>query len=170
METQKSYKPKQYSNIDYEALITYVMKKHISVTEAIIQLGLNVTRTTVERNLNNMEDSPIIAFYRTKYIHNRQSKMPTEIAQEIEALPDKKVQTKARLEDTYRKLSIMKEIVDQCDGNLTQAAKVISSGNTPLGNVTISRQGLTKNMKNYERVREEYKKEMEQINQIEREK
>ena len=88
-----------------------------------------------------MEDSPIVILYRKKYIPKMQSNIPKEIAQEIQDLPDKKVEIKPSLEDTYRKLLIMKEIVNQCGGNLTQAAKVISSGNTPLGNVTISRQG-----------------------------
>lgn len=166
---KKQYKPKQYSHIDYEALITYVMKNHISVTEAIKRLGLEISRITVERNLNNMKNSPIVILYRKKYIPKMQSNIPKEIVQEIKDLPDKKVEIKPSLEDTYRKLFIMKEIVNQCRGNLTQAAKVISSGNTPLGNVTISRQGLTKNMNNYEKVKEEYKKQKESINQQERE-
>lgn len=166
---KKQYKPKQYSHIDYEALITYVMKNRISVTEAIKRLGLEISRITVERNLNNLEDSPIVILYRKKYIPKMQSNIPKEIAQEIQDLPDKKVEIKPSLEDRYKKLLIMKEIVNQCGGNLTQAAKVISSGNTPLGNVTISRQGLTKNMNNYEKVEEEYKKQKETVNQQERE-
>lgn len=159
----KSYKPKQYSHIDYEALIIYLMKHRISVEQAIKDLDLNISRITVTRNLNKMEQNPIVAIYREEYIPNVQkgAKMPEEIVQEIQNLPDKEVQTGDILEETYRTLSIMKEIIEQCGGNMTQAAKVISGGATPLGNVSITHQGLSKNMKNYERVKEEYKKQKE---------
>ena len=35
MENKKTVKPKQYSHIDYEALLIYIMKNHISMEQAI---------------------------------------------------------------------------------------------------------------------------------------
>ena len=55
MENKKAVKPKQYSHIDYEALLIYIMKNHISMDQAIEELDLNIARATVTRNINKIK-------------------------------------------------------------------------------------------------------------------
>ena len=61
----------------------------------------------------------------------------------------------------------MKEIVEMCNGNLAEAARVISKGNTILGNIKITRQGLTKDLKRYEIVKEAYEQQHKEKNKEE---
>ena len=53
----------------------------------------------------------------------------------------------------------MKNIVESCGNNVSMAARVINSGNTILGNIKITTQGLAKNLKRYEIVKKEYEKQ-----------
>lgn len=166
MDNKKStdkVKPKQYSHIDYEALLIYVMKKRISVSKVIEELELDISRATIVRNINKINKqsdgkNEVINLYQKKYVPNMQkSKMPWKIAAKINALPEKGVIVKDELEELYDKLSKMKEILDQCDGNLTEATRRINSGNTILGNVHISRQGFGKNIQRFQKVKEAIK-------------
>ena len=81
---------------------------------------------------------------------------------EIDELPIKPVVTKPELEDLLKKLSIMNEILEQANGNYCEAARIISSGTTLLGNVTISNTGLEKNIKRYQEIKRNLAKEKEQ--------
>ncbi len=47
-ENEKRIKPREYSHIDYEALLIYAMKNHISVEKAIKENGLTISRITVK--------------------------------------------------------------------------------------------------------------------------
>lgn len=53
----------------------------------------------------------------------------------------------------------MKEISEMCNGNLAEATRVINEGNTILGNIKITRQGLGKDLKRYEIVKEAYEQQ-----------
>ena len=56
----------------------------------------------------------------------------------------------------------MDEIVKQANGNYAKTARIISSGTTLLGNVTISHTGVEKNIKHYQEIKRELAKEKEQ--------
>ena len=56
----------------------------------------------------------------------------------------------------------MNEILEQTNGNYSEAARIISSGTTILGNVTISHTGLEKNIKHYQEIKRELAKEKKQ--------
>ena len=164
MENKKAVKPKQYSHIDYEALLIYIMKKHISMEQAIEELDLNIARSTVVRNINKIKEedkeNAIIDLYKNVYTPNSQKKeLPDFLKNQIDKLPELEVVKKEELEELYKKLSYMKEIVEWCNGNLAEAARVISNGNTILGNMKITSQGLTKDLKRYEIVKEAYEQQ-----------
>ena len=176
MEKEKTnIKPKEYTHIDYEALLTYVMKNHISVPKAMKILDLDISRQTVVRNikrLNSDGKNYIINLYQNEYSPNMQKKiLPIEVQEKIDELEENDdIVKKHKLEDLYKKLNYVKEILDTCDGNYTAAAKQISSGNTILGKVKISRQGLIKDLKYFENVKKEYEqycKEKEKRNKKE---
>lgn len=168
MEPKQVIRPKQYTHIDYTALLIYVMKNHISMEQAMIDNGLSeIAKSTITRNLQKIEkeaiegqeEYEIIELYKNKYLANLQkSIMPEEIAQAIEDLPNKKVVKKGELEDLYKKLFIMNQILQACDGNIEKAVQAINTGSTPLGAVTISYQGFVKNMKRYKEVKNQIEK------------
>ena len=153
MKNKKEVKPKQYSHIDYEALLIYIMKNHISMEQAIEELNLHIARSTIVRNINKIKkedkENSIIDLYQNIYTSNSQKK----------ELPELEVVKKEELEDLYKKLSYMKEIAEMCNGNLAEATRVINEGNTILGNVKITRQGLGKDLKRYEIVKEAYEQQ-----------
>lgn len=172
MENKKTVKPKQYSHINYEALLIYIMKKHISMDQAIEELNLNIARATVTRNINKIKadnnENAIIDLYQKIYTHKNQNKvLPKSLQNQIDELPELEVVKKDGLEDLYKKLSYMKEIVEICNGNLAEAARVISAGKTILGNIKITRQGLTKDLKRYEIVKEAYEQQHKEKNKEE---
>ena len=159
-ETDQKIKPKQYSHIDYEALLIYAMKKHISLERAIEENGLTIARSTVIRNIRKMKKEgkhlDIINFYQNVYVPKYQTpELPEEILRAIDEFPDKKVVIKGELDDLYHKLSIMNQIVEACNGNISKATEKINSGQTPLGkNKPITVQGLAKDIKYFEKVKE----------------
>ena len=158
----KKVKPKQYTHIDYEALLIYVMKNHTSVVQAIEDLEIDIARSTIVRNINKLkkENSSIVNLYQNFYICNMQKKqLPEELQYKINSLEERKIVDKNELEDLYQKLLYMKKIVEQCDGNVAMAARTISNGTTILGDIKITTQGLQKNLKRYEIVEKEYKKQ-----------
>ena len=164
MENKKAVKPKQYSHIDYESLLIYIMKKHISMDQAIEELDLNIARATVTRNINKIKadnnENAVIDLYQKIYTHKNQNKvLPKFLQSQIDELPELEVVKKDGLEDLYKKLSYMKEIAEMCNGNLAEAARVISAGKTILGNIKITRQGLGKDLKRYEIVKEAYEQQ-----------
>jgi hypothetical protein len=168
-EKASNIKPKQYSHIDYEALLIYAMKHHISLERAIEENGLVIARSTVIRNIRKMKqdvsrDNSIIEFYQEEYVPSCQRpELPARIIRGIASLPQKKVVIKNELEDLYNKLSIMNAIVQACDGNLAEATRKINSGQTILGNVKpISIQGLGKNIKYFQEIKEIMEKEMKE--------
>ena len=167
-EKARIIKPKEYFHIDYEALLIYAMKKHVSLERAIEENGLTIARSTVIRNIRKMKqdvtrDNSIIEFYQEEYVPNCQKpELPARIIRGIASLPQKKVVIKNELQDLYNKLSTMNEIVQACDGNLAEATRKINSGKTILGNVKpISRQGLEKDIKYFQEIREIIEKEIE---------
>lgn len=165
MEKEIKRKPKQYTHIDYEALLVYAMKRHISIEDTIKELELSISRSTVVRNISkikkNNKNNLIIDLYQNGYVRNYQKDpFPEELEKKIEQLPEKQVVNKPEIEDLYKKLSYMKEIIDICDGNLAEATRRINSGSTILGNVKISRQGLGKNMLHYEEIKKQYQEQI----------
>ena len=95
--------------------------------------------------------------YREEYLPNRQKEeFPKWLLVKINELPEKVILKKDELEDLYRKLSIMKEIVDRCNGNIAEAVRAINSGNTPLGHVKITEAGLIKAGKRFNEVEKQY--------------
>ena len=164
---QRKIKPKQYTHIDYEALLIEAMKERCSIEECIARNGLNIARSTVIRNIKKIKESiqdvSIIDLYENQYVPNMQKKeLPKKLQDEIEDLPSRPVVIKPELEDLLKKLTIMNEILEQANGNYAEAARVISSGTTLLGNVTISNTGLEKNIKHYQEIRRELVKEKKQ--------
>lgn len=57
-------------------------------------------------------------------------------------------------------LTTINNVIEACNGNWHEATIVINSEHTPLGNIKISRQGLSKIMKNYGLVKEKYEEHM----------
>ena len=162
---EKKIKPKQYSHIDYEALLVYMMKRGISAEKALQEHGLEIARSTLIRNIEKMKkekgrDLSIIQFYQTRYVPNMQkSKLPEEIVMRINEFEEKPVVVKNELDDLYNKLKTMNEIVEECGGNVAEAARRINSGTTALGAIKpISVQGLRKDIKYYEKTREKLEK------------
>ena len=135
-EETKRIKPKQYSHIDYEALLIYAMKRHISIERAIEENGLTIARSTVTRNISRIKkekgrNCDIINFYQNVYVPKYQkTKLPEDIIRAIEGFPEKEVKIKTELEDVYNKLYTMNEIVKACDGNISEATRKINSGQT----------------------------------------
>lgn len=167
-EKASNIKPKQYTHIDYEALLIYAMKHHISLERAIEENNLAIARSTVIRNIRKMKkeatrDNTIIEFYQEEYVPNYQkSELSPRIIQVIDSLPLKRVVIKNELDDLYYKLSTMNEIVQICNGNITEATRKINSGQTILGNVKpISVQGLGKNIKYFQKIKEIMEEEIE---------
>lgn len=168
MSKEKKVKPKKYTHIDYIALLTHVMKRRISVESAIDELELNISRSTIVRNIKkiketgNEEEKEIINLYQEQYVPNMQKdEFPESLQLKIDNLPEKGIINKNELEDLYNKLYRMKQIIESCNGNIAEAARVISSGTTILGNVSITPQGLNKVIKKFEQVKEEYYKQQE---------
>lgn len=164
---QRKIKPKQYTHIDYEALLIEAMKERCSIEECIARNGLDIARSTVIRNIRKLkeskEDVSIIDLYEEQYVPNIQKKeLPKKLQDKIEELPSRPVVIKPELEDLLKKLTIMNEILEQANGNYAEAARVISSGTTLLGNVTISHMGLEKNIKHYQEIKRELAEEQKQ--------
>ncbi len=164
--TQKRFRPKQYTHIDYEALLIMAMKERCSIEKCLEKNNIQIARSTIIRNVRkmkeNQKDTFVINLYEKHYVPNMQKKeLPEKLQQKIDKLPNKPVVTKPELDDLLRKLTIMDEIVKQANGNYAKAARIISSGTTLLGNVTISHTGLEKNIKRYKEIKKEIKKELE---------
>ena len=161
MKEKKDIKPKQYTHIDYEALLIYVMKNHTSVSKTIKELNLGISRDVVVRNIRKIkEEDPkneIVMLYQDEYVPNMQkAKMPESIEEKIKQLKSLKIVIKDELEDLYNRLTNINNILEACNRNWYEATRVINSGSTPLGNIKISRQGLIKVMKNYDLVKKKY--------------
>lgn len=170
---QGKIKPKQYTHIDYEALLIQAMKERCSIEDCLARNGLKIARSTVTRNIRKIKetrgDLSIIDLYEKQYVPNMQKEeLPEKLEQSIEELPSRPVVTKPELEDLLRKLSIMEKIVEQANGNYAEAARIISSGTTLLGNVTISHTGIEKNMKHYQEIKKELAKEKEEMEREEK--
>lgn len=166
---EKRIKPKEYSHIDYEALLIYAMKNHVSIEKAIEDNGLTIARSTVTRAIKRIKeqeekDTSIIDFYQQIYVPNFQKpELPEKIKQVIDELPSKDVVTKSELEDLYHKLYRMNEVVESCQGNIAEATRKINSGQTPLGNVApISVQGVRKDINYFKKVRELMEKSIQE--------
>ena len=164
---QGRIKPKQYTHIDYEALLIQAMKERCSIEECLARNELKIARSTVIRNIRKIKESggdlSIIDLYEKQYVPNIQKEeLPEKLQQKIEDLPSRPVVTKPELEDLLRKLSIMEKIVEQANGSYAEAARIISSGTTLLGNVTISHTGVEKNMKHYQEIKRELAREKKQ--------
>ena len=164
---QSKIKPKQYTHIDYEALLIEAMKERCSIEECLVRNGLKIARSTVIRNIKKIkergENLSVIDLYEKEYVPNLQKKeLPEKLQQKIEDLPSRRVVIKPELEDLLRKLSIIEKIVEQVNVNYAEAARIISSGTTLLGNVTISHTGVEKNMKHYQEIKKELAKEKNQ--------
>lgn len=164
---RRRIKPKQYTHIDYEALLIEAMKQRCSIEECLKRNGLDIARSTVIRNIRKIkekgENSSIIDLYENQYVPNLQKKeLPEKLQEKIDELPSRPVTTKPELEDLLKKLTIMNEIFEQANRNYSEAARIISSGTTLLGNVTISHTGLEKNIKHYQEIKRELANEKAQ--------
>lgn len=165
---QKRIKPKQYTHIDYVAILIQAMQKGCSISECITRNGLDIARSTVTRNIRKIkedentskDDRYIIDLYEKEYVPNQQKKpLPIGLHQKIEDLPKRPIVTKTELEDLLKKLNIMNTILEQAKGNYAEAARIISSGTTLLGNVRISNAGLEKNIRHYKEIQKELEEE-----------
>ncbi len=158
---KKIYRPKTYTHIDYEALVIYAMKYRVSIEQAMKDNNIEIARSTVIRNIKKLanNNNSIIALYQSGYVPNMQKKeLPEYIKCKIESLDEKPIIKCNELDDIYKKLSTMEEIIKACNGNITEAARKINSGKTPLGKIkSITHQGLLKDMKYLERVKEQQK-------------
>ena len=167
----KKVKPKQYSHIDYEAILIYMMQQKVSLQKTLDDHNLDIARSTFERNINKIDEksngqNKIINLYKNGYVPNMQKQeMPEEIKRNIDLLESRDVVVKDELQELYDKLSKMKAIVEQCNGNYAEATRQINSGNTILGNVHITRQGLGKDLSRYELVKETIEKRNKQKNE-----
>lgn len=171
MDKKRSIRPKQYTHIDYIALLIYIMKNYVSMEQAMNENGLSsIAKSTITRNLKKIESQleegqeefEIIQLYKNGYLVNMQKNiLPTTVEEQIENLPDKEVVNKEKLEDLYKKLSLMHSVLESCDGNMQKAVDAINNGGTPLGSFSLSYQAFAKNMKRYEVV----KVEIEKMNQ-----
>ena len=178
MEPKSSIRPKQYTHINYTALLIYMMKNRVSMEQAMIDNGLEIAKSTVTRNLKKIEKDlkegeegfEIIQLYKNGYLANIQKeKLPENIEDKIQNLPNKDIVEKEELEDLYKKLSTMHSILEACDGNMEKAVEAINRGTTPLGKMTISFQGFAKNMQRYEIVKQEMQKRKKEKGLEERE-
>lgn len=158
-ENENQIKPKQYSHIDYEAILIYAMQHGVSIEKTLEENGINIARSTVVRNIEKIKKdskgkNEIISIYQELYVPNMQkSQMPSNLKEKINSLPKKDVIIKNELEDLYDKLSKMKQIVESSNGNVAEAARRINEGTTILGNIKhITTQGLRKNMLRLEKV------------------
>lgn len=83
--SERELKPRQYSHIDYEALLIYAMKRHISVEKSIEENGLTIAKSTVVRNIRKIKqekdrDLSVIEFYQNVHTPNFQKpEMPEYI-------------------------------------------------------------------------------------------
>lgn len=167
MKEKKEIRPRQYTHIDYEALLVYVMKNHTSVSNAIEELNLDISRSAVVRNIRKIKQedpkNEIVILYQEGYVPNMQKdKIPEELEEKIEQLESSEVVIKDKLEDLYNKLTTINNVIEACNGNCNEATIVINRGYTPLGNIKISRQGLSRIMKNYGLVKEKYEEHMKE--------
>jgi len=154
----KNIRPKQYTNINYEALIIYAMKNRVSIEKAILENGLNIARSTVARNIEKKPDNEVFKFYKEIYVPNMQKKESQEYIQgKIDEFQRGKVKKEEEIAELYKKLIYMKNIIEQCNGDFKKASEMINSGTTILGKKHISIQGLYKNMKILKKV-EEFKR------------
>lgn len=178
MEQKSSIRPKQYTHINYTALLIYMMKNRVSMEQAMLDNGLNIAKSTVTRNLRKIEkdlkegeeEFEIIQLYKNEYLANVQKvKFPERIKEKIENLPNREVIEKDELEDLYKKLSTMYCIFETCGRNMEKAVQAINTGMTPLGKMTITVPGFAKNMKRYEIVKEEIQKRKKEKGLRERE-
>ena len=141
------------------------MKNHTSVSNAIKELNLDVSRSAVVRNIRKIKQADpknkIVMLYQEGYVPNMQKdEIPEEIEEKVEQLKSSEIVIKDELEDLYNKLTIINNILEACNRNKNETTKVINSGKSPLGNVKISRHGLSKIMKNYELVKQQYMENM----------
>ena len=89
-------KPKQYSHIDYEAILIYAMKNRVSIDDIIKKFNLDIARSTLIRNISKLKtqnkDNGIISFYQDVYVPNMQKKeLPEYIAKEIDSIEDRPI-------------------------------------------------------------------------------
>ena len=72
--TEKRIKPKQYTHIDYEAILIEAMRERCSIEQCIENNGLTIARSTVIRNINKMKeegkDTSVIELYEKQYVPN----------------------------------------------------------------------------------------------------
>lgn len=166
-QVQKKIRPKQYTHIDYEALLIEAMKERCSIEECIERNGLNIARSTVSRNISKMRNAKknftVIDLYEKQYVPNMQKKkLPKKMQEKIDELPSKPVVIKPELEDLLRKLNIMNAILEQANGNYAEATRIINSGTTLLGKVKISFVGLKKDIEQLHRIRKMLEEKQEE--------
>ena len=166
---EKKIKPKQYTHIDYEALLVYTMKKNIPLEQAIEENGLQIARSTVIRNIKKIKqdkekDTAIIDYYQNVYVKNLQkSQIPDEIKLKIDSFEQKPITTKNELEDLHNKLSIMNSVLQEAGGNYAKATRMINSGTTKLGKIKpITVQAFRKDIKYFERIKEKMEEKIKE--------
>ena len=156
---KKIYRPKTYTHVDYEALVIYAMKHRVSIEQAICDNNIEIARSTIVRNIKKLADNQntTINLYQNGYVPNMQKKeLPSDIKIKIEKLDFRPIIKGNELDDIYMKLTTMKEIINACNGNASEAARKINSGKTPLGKIKpITVQGLLKDMKYLEKVKDQ---------------
>lgn len=142
------------------------MKRKMSIEEVLEEQEIHIARSTVVRNIRKIQKeskgtSQVINIYQNLYVPNMQkSEIPESLKAAIEELPEKQIIIKNELEDLYQKLFQMKKIVEETDGNISEATRRINEGTTSLGKIrSITPQGLRKNMLRLKKIEEVMQKE-----------
>lgn len=156
-------RPKKYTHIDYEALLTRVMKEKISIKSVIEDEELDIARSTVDRNIRKMPDSRVVQIYKNFYVPNKQKKQfPEKLDIMIHELPSKSVKpivVKEKFTDMYHKLLSLYNLYEK-NNSYRETAERINAGITEFGNAKITEQGVRKHIRRFQEYRSEMEKEL----------
>lgn len=84
------YKPREYTHIDWRAMLIDIMKKGYTKEQAAEQY--EITSRTIARKVYKVEDSYIVDLYRkVSYYKKHQKPLPLELKRQVDALPIEKV-------------------------------------------------------------------------------
>ena len=118
------YKQKEYTHIDFEALLIYTLKQDLPVEEAANKYG--ISRRTFQRKINEMENRELVELYKRVADNRKHSrKNGIDIVRKIDALEEKTIviggindRRKAELLDIERRFNKLCETM-----NKTEAAR-----------------------------------------------
>lgn len=84
------YMPREYTHIDWRAMLIDIMKKGYTKEQAADQYG--ITSRTIARKVYKVEDEYIVNLYRkVAYYRKHQKSLPHELQEEVDGLPEEEV-------------------------------------------------------------------------------